>query len=178
MSATSVIRTHSAQTNVWASFTIFQGHYGTFSCDLARIRKDSGIVTMFFVYATFCTMCNALCTWLYKIPLVKCSHTHTPPLPPGYGIIPPNSYSAPFLPSQPYSVLSRVPYEPEQSDGEDDNMIARQVLSQPFTQPAPACKVAGSRCPNAVPSQAKGKRKALATTEPPTKKRLGRGGRA
>ncbi|KAG1903317.1 uncharacterized protein F5891DRAFT_923479, partial [Suillus fuscotomentosus] len=29
-----------------------------------------------------------------------------------------------------------------------------------------------------VPSQAKGKRKALATTEPPTKKRSGRGGRA
>ncbi|KAG1899162.1 uncharacterized protein F5891DRAFT_914838, partial [Suillus fuscotomentosus] len=41
---------------------------------------------------------------------------------------------------------------------------------------APAHKVAGSRHPNVVSSQAKGKRKALATTEPPTKKRLGCGG--
>ncbi|KAG2064097.1 hypothetical protein BDR04DRAFT_1162947 [Suillus decipiens] len=51
-------------------------------------------------------------------------------------------------------------------------------MSLPFTQPAPACKVAGSHHPNAVSSQAKGKRKALATTEPPTKKRSSHGGHA
>ncbi|KAG2069823.1 hypothetical protein BDR04DRAFT_1156147 [Suillus decipiens] len=52
-------------------------------------------------------------------------------------------------------------------------------MSSPFTQPTLAVtahKVAGSCCPNAVPSQAKGKRKVLTATEPPTKKRLGCGG--
>ncbi|KAG2063510.1 hypothetical protein BDR04DRAFT_1163624 [Suillus decipiens] len=107
--------------------------------------------------------------------------TYPPPLPPSYGILPPNSYPTPFLPSQPYGTLSRVPYQPELSDGEDDDTIKTQVMCPPFTQPAStvaACKVAGSRHPNAVPSQAKGKRKAVTTAELPTKKRSGRGGHA
>jgi hypothetical protein len=86
-----------------------------------------------------------------------------------------------------------IPSLPELSDGDDDSgdTIENQVMHPPFTQPSPvvpARKVAGSRRPNAVPSQFKGKaathkRKApsapsVTTTEPPAKKKSGRGGRA
>ncbi|KAG2158680.1 uncharacterized protein EDB93DRAFT_1119747 [Suillus bovinus] len=127
-------------------------------------------------------MCNAQCALQYKFlelfVMQPAGQTFTypplPPLPPGYGVMPSNSYSAPFLPGQPYSALSGVPYGPEQSDGEDNDLIENQVLFPSFTQ-CPST-VAGSRRSNAVPSQAKGKRKAAATTEPPTKKRPGCGG--
>ncbi|KAG2064518.1 hypothetical protein BDR04DRAFT_1102143 [Suillus decipiens] len=70
---------------------------------------------------------------LFVVQPVGQTFTYPPLLPPSYGILPPNSYPTPFLPGQPYGTLSRVPYQPELSDGEDDDMIETQVMSPPFT---------------------------------------------